>query len=122
MNRRSWLWRRKSSDKSLAETESSESMSSHSERFFDDQVGNGITVAIDYFFFLSFPSFSFLSFCFRASCYIPFNIPFSVHDSSYFDNISLHHYLCYFGGKITNSEVLLNMFLVIVSLSENDSL
>ncbi|KAI9079655.1 hypothetical protein K1719_038276 [Acacia pycnantha] len=37
MNRRSWLWRRKSSDKSLAETESSESMSSHSERFFDDQ-------------------------------------------------------------------------------------
>ncbi|XP_028766067.1 filament-like plant protein isoform X2 [Neltuma alba] len=37
MDRRSWLWRRKSSDKSLAETESSGSMSSHSERFFDDQ-------------------------------------------------------------------------------------
>ncbi|KAJ9559122.1 hypothetical protein OSB04_013736 [Centaurea solstitialis] len=39
MDRRSWLWRRKSSEKSPGETESSiGSMSSHSERFSDDQV------------------------------------------------------------------------------------
>ncbi|XP_047167663.1 filament-like plant protein 3 isoform X2 [Vigna umbellata] len=38
MDRRSWLWRRKSSEKSPGETESSGSMSSHSERFYDDQV------------------------------------------------------------------------------------
>ncbi|KAL1832243.1 hypothetical protein ACET3Z_001894 [Daucus carota] len=37
MDRRSWLWRRKSSDKSPGETESSGSMSSHSERFSDEQ-------------------------------------------------------------------------------------
>ncbi|KAK6923697.1 Filament-like plant protein [Dillenia turbinata] len=37
MDRRSWLWRRKSSEKSLADTESSAgSISSHSERFSDD--------------------------------------------------------------------------------------
>ncbi|XP_058227017.1 filament-like plant protein isoform X3 [Rhododendron vialii] len=35
MDRRSWLWRRKSSEKSPGETESSGS--SHSERFYDDQ-------------------------------------------------------------------------------------
>lgn len=39
MDRRSWLWRRKSSEKSPGETESSiGSISSHSERFSDDQV------------------------------------------------------------------------------------
>nr|XP_043610441.1 filament-like plant protein 3 [Erigeron canadensis] len=39
MDRRSWLWRRKSSEKSPGETESSVgSISSHSERFSDDQV------------------------------------------------------------------------------------
>ncbi|KAJ1386624.1 Filament-like plant protein [Sesbania bispinosa] len=38
MDRRSWLWRRKSSEKSPGETESSGSMSSHSERLSDDQV------------------------------------------------------------------------------------
>ncbi|KAI7743544.1 hypothetical protein M8C21_000743, partial [Ambrosia artemisiifolia] len=39
MDRRSWLWRRKSSEKSPGETESSAgSMSSHSERFSDDQL------------------------------------------------------------------------------------
>ena len=38
MDRRSWLWRRKSSEKSPSETESSGSISSHSERFSDDQV------------------------------------------------------------------------------------
>ncbi|EYU35715.1 hypothetical protein MIMGU_mgv1a002949mg [Erythranthe guttata] len=38
MDRRSWLWRRKSSEKSPSgETESSGSLSSHSERFSDDQ-------------------------------------------------------------------------------------
>ncbi|XP_057416646.1 filament-like plant protein 3 [Lotus japonicus] len=37
MDRRSWLWRRKSSEKSPGETESSGSMSSLSERFSDDQ-------------------------------------------------------------------------------------
>ncbi|XP_052191440.1 filament-like plant protein isoform X2 [Diospyros lotus] len=37
MDRRNWLWRKKSSDKSSGETESSESVSSHSERFYDDQ-------------------------------------------------------------------------------------
>ena len=39
MDRRSWLWRRKSSEKCPGETESSGSVSSHSERFSDDQVG-----------------------------------------------------------------------------------
>lgn len=39
MDRRSWLWRRKSSEKSPGETESSGSLSSHSERFSDEQVG-----------------------------------------------------------------------------------
>ncbi|KAK7247618.1 hypothetical protein RIF29_42504 [Crotalaria pallida] len=38
MDRRSWLWRRKSSEKSAGETESSGSISSLSERFSDDQV------------------------------------------------------------------------------------
>ena len=38
MDRRSWLWRRKSSEKSPGETESTGSLSSHSERFSDDQV------------------------------------------------------------------------------------
>ncbi|XP_061339890.1 filament-like plant protein 3 isoform X2 [Gastrolobium bilobum] len=38
MDRRSWLWRRKSFEKSPGETESSGSVSSHSERFSDDQV------------------------------------------------------------------------------------
>ncbi|KAF5745048.1 hypothetical protein HS088_TW07G00629 [Tripterygium wilfordii] len=37
MDRRSWLWRRKSSEKSPGETESSGSLSSHSEKFSDDQ-------------------------------------------------------------------------------------
>ncbi|XP_015890798.3 filament-like plant protein [Ziziphus jujuba] len=37
MDRRSWLWRRKSSEKSPGETESSGSISSHSERLSDDQ-------------------------------------------------------------------------------------
>ncbi|XP_047336005.1 filament-like plant protein 3 [Impatiens glandulifera] len=38
MDKRSWLWRRRrSSDKSFAETESSESLSSFSERFSDEQ-------------------------------------------------------------------------------------
>lgn len=37
MDRRSWLWRRKSSEKSPGESESSGSLSSHSERFSDDQ-------------------------------------------------------------------------------------
>lgn len=38
MDRRSWLWRRKSSEKSPGETESSGSLSSLSERFSDEQV------------------------------------------------------------------------------------
>ncbi|EHA8590169.1 filament-like plant protein [Cocos nucifera] len=37
MDRRSWLWRRKSSEKSPGETESSGSVSSYSERYSDDQ-------------------------------------------------------------------------------------
>lgn len=37
MDRRSWLWSRKSSEKSPGETECSGSLSSHSERFSDDQ-------------------------------------------------------------------------------------
>ncbi|TKY60469.1 Filament plant protein 3 [Spatholobus suberectus] len=44
MDRRSWLWRRKSSEKSPGETESSGSISSLSERFSDDQVGVGMEV------------------------------------------------------------------------------
>lgn len=39
MEKRKWLWKRKSSEKSPGETESSGSISSHSERFSDDQVG-----------------------------------------------------------------------------------
>ncbi|ONK77509.1 uncharacterized protein A4U43_C02F7320 [Asparagus officinalis] len=39
MDPKSWLWRRKSSDKSPGETESSGSASSHSERYSDDQEG-----------------------------------------------------------------------------------
>ncbi|GAB4835517.1 hypothetical protein Ancab_000426 [Ancistrocladus abbreviatus] len=38
MDRRSWLWRRKSSEKSPGDTESSGSVSSHSERLSDEQV------------------------------------------------------------------------------------
>lgn len=38
MEHRSWLWRKKSSEKSPGETESSGSVSSHSERLSDDQV------------------------------------------------------------------------------------
>ncbi|XP_062101649.1 filament-like plant protein 1 isoform X2 [Humulus lupulus] len=37
MEKRKWLWKRKSSEKSPCETESSGSVSSHSERFSDDQ-------------------------------------------------------------------------------------
>ncbi|XP_042495194.1 filament-like plant protein isoform X2 [Macadamia integrifolia] len=37
MDRRSWLWRRKNSEKSPGETESSGSISSHSERLSDEQ-------------------------------------------------------------------------------------
>uniref|UniRef100_A0A5B7BWN1 Putative Filament-like plant protein isoform 1 n=1 Tax=Davidia involucrata TaxID=16924 RepID=A0A5B7BWN1_DAVIN len=37
MEKRKWLWKRKSSEKSPGETESSESISSHSERYSDDQ-------------------------------------------------------------------------------------
>jgi len=37
MDRRSWLWKRKSSDKSPGESDSSGSASSHSEPYFDDQ-------------------------------------------------------------------------------------
>ena len=46
MDRRSWLWRRKSSEKSPGETESSGSISSLSERFSDDQVGNGGIITV----------------------------------------------------------------------------
>uniref|UniRef100_A0A7N0TVA6 Filament-like plant protein n=2 Tax=Kalanchoe fedtschenkoi TaxID=63787 RepID=A0A7N0TVA6_KALFE len=38
MDRRNWLWRRKSSEISPADTQSSGSVSSHSERFSDEQV------------------------------------------------------------------------------------
>ncbi|XP_059449008.1 filament-like plant protein isoform X1 [Corylus avellana] len=37
MEKKKWLWKRKSSDKSTGETESSGSISSHSERYSDDQ-------------------------------------------------------------------------------------
>lgn len=38
MEKRKWLWKRKPSDKSPGETESSGSLSSHSERYSDEQV------------------------------------------------------------------------------------
>ncbi|KAH7567899.1 hypothetical protein JRO89_XS07G0180600 [Xanthoceras sorbifolium] len=38
MEKRKWLWKRKSSERSPGETESSGSISSHSERYSDDQV------------------------------------------------------------------------------------
>ncbi|KAL2521263.1 Filament-like plant protein 3 [Forsythia ovata] len=48
MDRRSWLWRRKSSEKSPGETESSGSISSHSERLSDDQTpSNHITLSTE---------------------------------------------------------------------------
>ncbi|XP_062197363.1 uncharacterized protein LOC133900274 [Phragmites australis] len=43
MDRRSWLWRRKSSDKSPGESDSSGSMTSHSECYFDDQEAKPIS-------------------------------------------------------------------------------
>lgn len=46
MDRRSWLWRRKSSEKSPGEIESIGSISSHSERFSDEQVGD-ISVVLE---------------------------------------------------------------------------
>lgn len=51
MDRRSWLWRRKSSEKSPGETESSGSISSHSERFSDDQVSAFQSVLAEVIFF-----------------------------------------------------------------------
>ena len=50
MEKRKWLWKRKSSDKSPGETESSGSISSHSERYSDDQVCNynQVCVKFDY--------------------------------------------------------------------------
>jgi hypothetical protein len=39
MEKRKWLWKRKSSERSSGETDSSGSITSHSERFSDDQVG-----------------------------------------------------------------------------------
>lgn len=39
MEKRKWLWKRKSSERSPGETESSGSISSHSERYSDEQVG-----------------------------------------------------------------------------------
>ena len=57
MDRRSWLWRRKSSEKSPGETESSGSISSHSERFSDDQVG-------------SILGFEFLAHCFPLNLFV----------------------------------------------------
>lgn len=39
MEKRKWLWKRKPSERSPGETESSESISSHSERYSDDQDG-----------------------------------------------------------------------------------
>lgn len=53
MDRRSRLWRRKSSEKSPGETESSGSMSSHSERFSDDQV-DGVDIVLIKFNILPF--------------------------------------------------------------------
>lgn len=38
MEKRKWLWKRKPSDKSPGETESSGSLSSYSERYSDEQV------------------------------------------------------------------------------------
>jgi len=66
MDRRSWLWRRKSSLKSPGETESSGSMSSPSERFYDDQVAASLLAlyVVNFFFqaimvkLYLFPSFS----------------------------------------------------------------
>lgn len=38
MEKRKWLWKRRPSDKSPGETESSGSLSSYSERYSDEQV------------------------------------------------------------------------------------
>ncbi|MCI10371.1 filament-like plant protein 3, partial [Trifolium medium] len=39
-DKKRWLWKRKSSEKSSGEAESSGSVSSHSERYSDEQVGS----------------------------------------------------------------------------------
>ncbi|GMI90864.1 vesicle tethering 1 [Hibiscus trionum] len=43
MEKRNWLWKRKSSERSPGETESSGSLSSHSERYSDDQDGSKVS-------------------------------------------------------------------------------
>lgn len=51
MEKRKWLWKRRSSERSPGETESSESISSHSERYSDDQVGGQLLNYHLYVFF-----------------------------------------------------------------------
>ena len=51
MDRAGWLWRRKSSDKSPGGSDSSLSVSSHSEQCSDDQVQHHALICVLYIFF-----------------------------------------------------------------------
>jgi hypothetical protein len=53
MDRAGWLWRRKSSDKSPGGSDSSLSVSSHSEQCSDDQVQHHALICVLYIFFIS---------------------------------------------------------------------
>jgi hypothetical protein len=50
MDRAGWLWRRKSSDKSPGGSDSSLSVSSHSEQCSDDQVQHHALICVLYIF------------------------------------------------------------------------
>ena len=53
MDRAGWLWRRKSSDKSPGGSDSSMSVSSHSEQCSDDQVQNHAIILYPVHLFIS---------------------------------------------------------------------
>jgi len=90
MDRRSWLWRRKSSEKSPGETDSSGSISSRSERFSDDQVG------------------SILGFEFFVYCYTP--IPYFFQKKKILKNIKWNE-LWILECILSNLESLLTRYL-----------
>jgi hypothetical protein len=59
MDRAGWLWRRKSSDKSPGGSDSSLSVSSHSEQCSDDQVQHHALICVPYIFSIFISSLQF---------------------------------------------------------------
>ncbi|KAK3034767.1 hypothetical protein RJ639_032280 [Escallonia herrerae] len=53
MDKRSWLWKRKSSDRSPGDTESSGSISSHSEKYSDEQIAAIVNLRQSYDLYVS---------------------------------------------------------------------